>query len=82
MNACWECHECQAIVAAKDLLHGDSPFDSEITLTGCPKCKSCDGFNLVCDEPGCNQLVSCGWPSESGYRQTCSDHGKSRWIGQ
>lgn len=28
----------------------------------------------LCDEPGCFNYISCGWPSENGYRQTCSEH--------
>ena len=28
----------------------------------------------LCDEPGCFNYVSCGWPSDNGYRSTCSDH--------
>jgi hypothetical protein len=28
----------------------------------------------LCDEPGCFKYVSCGWPSENGYRSTCSEH--------
>ena len=28
-----------------------------------------------CDEPGCYNYISCGWPTEDGgYRKTCSDH--------
>lgn len=27
-----------------------------------------------CDEPGCFEQVSCGWPSDNGYRSTCGDH--------
>lgn len=27
-----------------------------------------------CDEPGCSKRISCGWPSGTGYRQTCGDH--------
>ncbi len=27
-----------------------------------------------CDEPGCYEEISCGWPSPDGYRQTCGDH--------
>lgn len=30
-----------------------------------------------CDEPGCYEYTSCGWPTEDGgYRQTCSEHSK------
>jgi hypothetical protein len=30
----------------------------------------------LCDEPGCYDYISCGWPSDDGYRQTCSKHMK------
>ena len=29
-----------------------------------------------CDEPGCYDQISCGWPSENGYRTTCGEHMK------
>lgn len=30
---------------------------------------------LLCDEPGCFDPASCGWPSENGvYRRTCYEH--------
>lgn len=28
----------------------------------------------LCDEPGCFYEISCGWPSENGYRRTCGEH--------
>lgn len=28
----------------------------------------------MCDEPDCFKDVNIGWPSENGYRRTCSDH--------
>lgn len=28
----------------------------------------------LCDEAGCFNYISCGWPSDKGYRRTCSDH--------
>ena len=28
----------------------------------------------LCDEPDCYDSVSCGWPSDDGYRQTCGKH--------
>ena len=30
--------------------------------------------HMICDEPGCLKAVSSGWPSDKGYRHTCSDH--------
>jgi hypothetical protein len=32
----------------------------------------------LCDVPECFKYVSCGWPSENGYRKTCGDHYKER----
>jgi hypothetical protein len=30
-----------------------------------------------CDEPGCYEVTSCGWPTEDGgYRRTCYEHMK------
>ena len=31
---------------------------------------------MTCDEDGCNKQITCGWPSDSGYRRTCSEHKK------
>lgn len=28
----------------------------------------------LCDEPECYNYISCGWPSDDGYRQTCGQH--------
>ena len=28
----------------------------------------------LCDEPGCFGYISCGWPSDEGYRSTCGEH--------
>jgi hypothetical protein len=34
-------------------------------------------FALICDEPMCYRVVSCGWPIEDGgYRHTCGEH----WV--
>ena len=30
----------------------------------------------LCDEPGCFVEVSCGFPTENGYRRTCFNHSK------
>jgi hypothetical protein len=29
---------------------------------------------MECDEPGCHKQRSCGWPSKTGYRNTCGEH--------
>jgi hypothetical protein len=79
-NKQWRCTNCLQISLQPELLTGPSPFDPEDILTGCPKCKSVDGFDEICDEPGCKQRAHCGWPTDSdndefgGYRRTCSQH--------
>ena len=36
--------------------------------------KKMKGALGLCDESGCFKYVSSGWPSENGYRSTCSEH--------
>lgn len=28
----------------------------------------------LCDEPGCYKYVTCGTPTDTGYRNTCAEH--------
>lgn len=28
----------------------------------------------ICDEPGCYEQATCGWPSGDDYRRTCGPH--------
>lgn len=28
----------------------------------------------TCDEPGCKEEATCGWPADIGYRRTCAKH--------
>ncbi len=70
----WKCSECQEVVSAEQVMEAPDPFDSTLLVFGCQSCRMCVEFELVCDEAGCSSTVSCGWPSASGYRQTCSEH--------
>lgn len=72
------CIECDNIHAENTLLTAPNPFDPTEIVTGCPTCKSVDSLVAVCDEPGCDKEVSCGWGSPSGYRHTCYEH--SCWV--
>lgn len=56
------------------LLRAPSPFDADEELLGCPRCKSVDSCVMVCDESGCKEEATCGWPSKDGYRTTCYKH--------
>jgi hypothetical protein len=77
----WRCGACCAVNLEPDLPTAPSPFNPTDTLTACPNCKQCDeGFELLCDEPGCNEFAGCGWPTGDdsdewgGYRNTCGKH--------
>jgi hypothetical protein len=72
----WRCRQCGMLNAAMDLLHAPSPFRSDEELIACGSCKSCEGFDLLCDEPGCTDIAHCGWLSPAGYRRTCGKHGE------
>lgn len=71
----WRCHDCGAITPDAELLHAPSPFDPDDELTACPRCRGVAQFDLLCDEPGCDKVGSCGWPTpHGGYRRTCYQH--------
>lgn len=72
----WRCTECNWI--GSEPLVSQNPFAHDDKIHGCPACKSVECFVAVCDEPGCNKDVSCGWPSADGYRSTCHDHWRAR----
>lgn len=67
----WYCTECRTVSVKKQLLVAPNPFESDSSILGCPNCKSIGHFALLCDVPECQQIVTCGWPSPAGYRQTC-----------
>ena len=74
----WRCESCQTIFPDTEALIGPHPF-AEGSITGCPRCKAAhdSGAALICDEPGCDEESSCGWPSPVGYRRTCHRHFRS-----
>lgn len=70
----WRCADCNGIVQADQVLEAPDPFDPALLVFGCPSCRMCVQFERVCDVLDCQMTVTCGWPSETGYQQTCSDH--------
>jgi Zn finger protein HypA/HybF involved in hydrogenase expression len=70
------CIECEWTGELSELLEDKNPFDLEEYIYGCPVCKSIDQFEYICDEPGCNHTITCGFPTETGYRRTCGKHYK------
>lgn len=77
----YKCECCEKITAEDELLRATSPFDQDQTLLACPYCLSIDGdanFRLICDEPDCEQIATCGFPTDdNGYRRTCFEHSKN-----
>ena len=71
----WQCQECMEITHEDNFLKAPNPFDPADTLSGCPACKAIDQWRDVCDEAGCNELASCGFPDDVvRYRRTCYEH--------
>ncbi len=76
----WRCKDCNHITPSHAILRTTNPFDASDTISGCPNCRQVESFELICDEPGCDSLARCGWPTKNGYRQTCFRHAKSTPI--
>ena len=68
------CTECGWVGQEDALLRADSPFDEGVMITGCPNCKSVESTLGACDEPGCEEFVTCGRQTPDGYRMTCGAH--------
>ena len=56
------------------ILTAPHPFEEGATINGCPECKGVDCVIYACDEPGCWADVTCGTPTQDGYRSTCGKH--------
>ena len=72
----WRCLNCESIIENGTLfLRAPNPFNPTDEVLGCPHCKAiADIADALCDEPGCELLVTCGTPTPTGYRHTCSKH--------
>lgn len=70
----WMCQSCDWIGNDGELLRAPNPFDAGDTIVGCPKCKAVEDIANACDEPGCGQEATCGFPAPGGYRRTCGKH--------
>ena len=72
----FKCEDCGWIGNEDEVLVSPNPFDPADQVCGCPKCQSVQSMQLVCDEPGCAELATCGFPVGDGYRHTCGKHSK------
>lgn len=74
MTERYRCNDCDAIVEETEILRVPNPLRNKDTLNGCPRCLSVTAFSRMCDEPGCDEFISRGTPTPSGYRFTCEEH--------
>lgn len=71
----WRCKECCWRGDGSALKFAPNPFDKDaVEIVGCPSCFAVESVELVCDVKDCWEAVSCGWPQDKGYRQTCGKH--------
>lgn len=69
----WICQECGFIGPIDAFDKVPDPRGPD-TWTVCPKCRQPENVVAACDEPGCKQASTCGFPIPDGYRRTCGDH--------
>jgi hypothetical protein len=74
-NYRWKCKECGWKGLGNEIDMVKDPKSDNLWPI-CPKCREANQFDNLCDEPGCDMIAGCGWPSPNGYRRTCHKH----WI--
>jgi hypothetical protein len=43
-------------------------------VEGCKQCFNVNRFDHLCDVDGCEELATCGSPTDVAYRFTCHAH--------
>lgn len=68
--------ECGHKCYDSDMVTAENPFMSSGELiSACPECRELDHtMASCCDQVGCNEHSSCGFPTDKGYRRTCGKH--------
>jgi hypothetical protein len=72
----FECRECSWRGEQDEIIQFADPEMAGNSWRICPNCRCAECFDNMCDEPGCQLVAGCGWPSPDGYRRTCYDHWK------
>lgn len=76
MNLLFRCKECGWGGKETEIVRFPDPELPGNLWNICPRCRAAEQFDNICDEAGCRQIASCGWPSPIGYRRTCYEHRK------
>ncbi len=74
----FRCKECDWRGDESEIIRFDDPELKGNTWNICPRCRTAENFENLCDEPGCGRVAGCGWPSSDGYRRTCYKHMEKR----
>jgi hypothetical protein len=69
----WICTECRFVGMGDKFDKVKDPRGPD-TWNVCPQCRTPEHAVFACDEPGCNEESSCGFPTDTGYRRTCFRH--------
>lgn len=76
----FRCKECGWIGQESEIVKFPDPESSNIWNI-CPQCRAAEQFENICDEPECNSIATCGWPTlDNNYRRTCYKHMKKNEI--
>lgn len=70
----WRCQECGWRGGSEEIIQFADPVLEGNTWAICPNCRHAECFDNMCDEPACDKVAGCGWPSPEGYRRTCYEH--------
>lgn len=69
----WLCVGCEWRGSDAKRLFAPDPFNAGSTVYACPICREM-ALIVACEVEGCTMAPSCGTPTDSGYRVTCSRH--------
>ena len=68
------CEECSWMGDEDSILTDVNPFDPLDMIQGCPDCKSVNTLLAVCEYDYCQNIVTCGIPTDNGYKHVCGEH--------
>ncbi len=74
----FRCKECGWRGNESEIIRVNDPELDGNVWNVCPRCRAAEGFENLCDEPGCGRPAGCGWSGPDGYRRTCYEHMEKR----
>ncbi len=68
----YRCSECGETTTTP--LKAQNPFCPEEEIRGCPYCRVIESVDRLCEIEGCQNMATCGTPTDEGYLCVCGDH--------